>query len=225
MRGQAMSDPQYYLWLDLETTGLEIDYCDILEIAAIVTDKHYNEIHRYHSYVSPFDSGLLSINYPLSQQMEDYLAVMEKHNATSFAYNMHVETGLLNDWKEALIAETAVSLEQACLDLCQLTDKMPGEELIVLAGSSVHYDHAFLSRYFPEFARLLSHRHHDLTAIKMFMNSIKKNASDKFRDDVKPKHIAMNDLETDINWARNFRDHLVSIDAFPSKEEVPSNAP
>lgn len=213
-----MSDPKYYLWLDIETTGLEVDVCDILEVAVILTDKDYNEIKRGHTYVLPLYNDEGDTFFP--PMVESYLSYVSEHGAHKFAYQMHVESGLLDLWKEAVVNETALnvySCEDFLIDF--VTNELEIEkELIVLAGSSVHYDHQFIAVNFPAFDKLLLHRHHDLSAMKLFINNIKSGVSNKFRNDATPKHIAMNDLESDLNWARNFRDYLVSLDVFNTEK-------
>lgn len=212
-----MSDPKYYLWLDLETTGLEVDLCDILEVAVILTDKDYNEIKRGHAYVLPLHNDWEDFP-PL---MESYLSFISEDEAHNFAYQMHMESGFLELWKKAVINDTALNLfncENFLIDFVKDNIDMLEEPLIVLAGSSVHYDHQFIEPNFPEFNKLLHHRHHDLSAIKLFINSIENGVSDKFRNDVTPKHIAMNDLDSDLNWARNFRDYLIGLDIFNTEK-------
>lgn len=44
---------KYLLALDLETTGLEPSYNEIIELAAILIDQDFNEVSRFSSYVKP----------------------------------------------------------------------------------------------------------------------------------------------------------------------------
>ena len=39
------------LWLDLEMSGLDVEACRILEVAAIVTDLRLNELGSYEAIV------------------------------------------------------------------------------------------------------------------------------------------------------------------------------
>lgn len=214
-----MSNPTHYLWLDLETTGLDPSQCDIWEVAVILTDKDYVEIKRAHTYVlPPYSTPDWCPSFPIDL-LDSYLEDIRLGTFTEFAYKMHVESGLLNLWEEAVRNELALSIESCEGFLEDFVADVP-DELVTLAGSSVHYDHNFIAANFPLFNKRLHHRHHDLSAVKIFINNLSPNASNKFRNDVTPKHIAMNDLDSDLNWARAFKDHLISKFVFSTLEKA-----
>jgi oligoribonuclease (3'-5' exoribonuclease) len=41
-----------------------------------------------------------------------------------------------------------------------------------LAGSSVHFDHGFIKHWWPQLASRFSHRHYDVSAVKLFCESL-----------------------------------------------------
>lgn len=141
---------QKLLWLDLETTGLDSIRDVILEIYAaeaemrdpFVTREIYGIVTHY-SFAVHKDLGL-SIN-PVVEQM-------------------HNENGL---WDAC--ERSTVSIQDAESALLSL---LRPETTYVLAGNSVHFDLGFIRAYMPTLAKRLSHRCYDVSAIKMFCESI-----------------------------------------------------
>ena len=77
---------------------------------------------------------------------------------------MHTGNGLLD-----VCAKSTLKLRDLELSLCTLFP--PSDAPYVLAGASVHFDHDFLKVHMPHFASLLSHKHYDVSAIKLFAQS------------------------------------------------------
>ncbi len=138
------------VWLDLETSGLRPDHDVVLEIAVSLADLS-----------SPFDAR------------PAYHAVL-RYNADAngaldpFVHEMHTKNGLLAEC--ATGRYDYVRIEEELLALVPEVDD-PNEKP-VLAGSSVHFDHEFLKAEFPKFAARLSHRHYDVSAVKLFCRSL-----------------------------------------------------
>jgi oligoribonuclease len=140
------------LWLDLETTGLDPRECKVLEVAVMQAE-----------FSSPFAVTPL------------YHAVIAfppyQHQSLSpFILDMHTKNGLL---AECAWAVEALHIEEVDAALAHLVPQAASrEELPVLAGSSIHFDHDFIRVHLPEFAKRLSHRHYDVSAVKLFCESI-----------------------------------------------------
>lgn len=135
-------------WLDIETTGLNPIHNKILEIAISKApfDDPFNARLVHHSvYAFPHDRDMLEP------------AVRE----------MHENSGLLTDCEYLAYVGQPRAVHGP--ELCDLFDE--GEEPI-FAGSSVHFDVRFLRASFPEFALKFSHRHYDVSAIKLFCESL-----------------------------------------------------
>ena|ERR1700733_6128002 len=137
------------VWLDLETTGLSPENDTILEIAVAVADLS-----------DPFGATLIfnKVLHFQSKFVELVPAVR----------SMHTQNGLLD-----ACAVSDVYLSGAERELLTLITKEDNREnMPVLAGSSVHFDHAFLRAHTPDLAKRFSHRHYDVSAVKLFCRSL-----------------------------------------------------
>jgi oligoribonuclease len=149
MSEEGAAKPRRLIWLDLETTGLDPRHNATLEIAAFVAD-----------FERPFELRHL------------YSAVLWNHDPTTqvmsivdpFVQEMHTKNGL---WKECVQSK----LFNCDVDevICLL---LSDEFEYILAGSSIHFDHEFIKVDFPKFAAKLSHRHYDVSALKLFAQSL-----------------------------------------------------
>ena len=84
-----MQSTDNLIWLDLEMTGLDVEECRIIEIAAIITDKNLN---------------IIAEAEPIAIYQSDEIMA----NMNEWCIKTHAETGLTKRVKESKI-----SLEQA----------------------------------------------------------------------------------------------------------------
>jgi oligoribonuclease len=143
------------LWLDLETTGLDARKCDILEVSLMEADL--------------FDPFNVSPVYDTVVWFPESKHGDIPEGDRQFILDMHTKNGLL----EACARSTSPGLRQV---EHRLLDFVPWVEAKddrpVLAGSTVHFDHDFITQHMPELARRLSHRHYDVSALKLFCQSM-----------------------------------------------------
>ena len=128
------------IWLDMEMSGLEVDFRRPLEIAVIVTDPHYR-----------LQTQTLSI---VIHQDEDVLRCMDNMNM-----KMHVPSGLRDEVRASTVTETAA--EKQILDF--VSQYVP-PKCSPLCGNVVMKDRQFLEKYFPKLNDYLSYHSIDVDA-------------------------------------------------------------
>ena len=168
-----MTKPKY-LFLDLETTGLDQHRNRILECAAVVTDSNL--------VASSFFE--MVCNYDIDRG----------YAPDEFVQDMHEKNGLWEDCRKT--AYTVVDLSNNLYDFIKQVpeweDKKP-----ILAGATVHFDRRFLKRWCEKAEKLLGHRHLDVSSLKMMMVDVFGNPFEKGN-----AHRAMADVEESLSQAR-----------------------
>lgn len=163
----------HFLWLDLETTGLSSSDDHILEVGWSVSEPKLDFLHPL------IQSRLITPRAEVTRLLQE----------SPEAYSMHEKSGLLID----LYQDGTVVLEDAEDDIL---NSLP-EGQVVLAGSSVHFDRAFIERYMPRLHERLHYRHFDVSAVRMLMESI--GITLHTAENKKPHRV-----EYDIDWAMNY---------------------
>lgn len=128
--------------IDFETTGLDTDTLDIVEIAIVL---YTDGLSVYDTYTQVFR-----------------LSVDKIDACNDVVKQMHTENGL---WDEVL--ESSVHPEDIKDDLAALFDewsKHGNLKKAPLMGNSVHFDRAILKRFFPEIHDRVSHRNIDVSS-------------------------------------------------------------
>lgn len=134
-------------WLDVETTGLSPERDVLLELAIAEADLE-----------NPFAVG----------DVRSWVFQHDGKNLPPFILSMHTKNGLLAECAGS--TTTVAEVEERLLSLVPyIIDK---EDQPTLAGSSVHFDHAFLLVHMPRFASCFSYRHYDVSAVKLFCRSL-----------------------------------------------------
>lgn len=152
------------LWLDMEMTGLDVEQEVVIEVAAIVTDKEFNELETYQAVIN---------------QPSEYLDNMDEWNQTH-----HEASGLLekipNGKQPRLVEEELVSL-------CQ---KHFPDSNAILCGNTIGQDRLFINKYFKKFASQLHYRQLDVTSWKLVLNEVygvvfEKETNHRALDDIR----------------------------------------
>ncbi len=157
-----------YLWIDMEMSGLEVEKCRILEVAAIVTDKDFKHLETYEAIVF---------------QAPEVLAAMD-----AWCTKQHGESGLTaavaNGKPEAQVEQELVALVNRHFSL---------GERPVLCGNSIGQDRKFIDAYMPTLAKRLHYRMLDVTSFKIVLQD-KYGIEFKKKD----SHRALGDIEESI---------------------------
>lgn len=139
-----MTKEVFYLWLDLETTGLDLGSDSILEAGWFATNGGLEQ-------VSPTQSVLIRTSLKFSSPQ---------------AAAMHARNGLLED----LNTEQCHHISHLGQMLRETVVELDGD--VQLAGSGVHFDRLFLERDLPDFFRLLHYRYMDVSIVERYVRDI-----------------------------------------------------
>jgi oligoribonuclease len=170
-------------WLDLETTGLDPHKDKILEIAVART-----------TLLVPF-SPTVVYHHVLRFPIESHKYMHQ------FVREMHTKNGLLSE-----CADTTKTMKEAEAELLEIIPHVSDREMMpILAGSGVHFDHEFLKFWMPELASRFSHRHYDVSAVKLFCRSLGMERILKAE-----AHRAVADIEDSVTHARECAKWLAS---------------
>lgn len=170
----------FYVWLDLETTGLDKSVSDIIEVASIITDEKFIPIDKFHSVVNPGPN-----------------AVYE-----SVAFGFHKKSGLIGQVPKGR------KLSEVEIDLLNFIKKYePRKNRAYLAGNSIHFDRAFMEKGMPSIIDHLTHRHLDVSALGVTMRALfGKKAEYK----APRPHRALEDLERSISELKFYIESFIT---------------
>ena len=162
-----MQSSDNLVWVDLEMTGLDVEECHIIEIAAIITDKNLNIIA---------EAEPIAIH-----QSNEVMA-----NMNEWCIKTHAETGLTKRVKESKI-----SLEQAQQMILDFIAQFVPYQSSPLCGNSIWQDRRFLGKYMPKIDDYCHYRVLDVTSIKLLNDywggkeSYHKQNTHKALDDIR----------------------------------------
>lgn len=155
-----------FLWVDLEMSGLLVESCRILEVAAIVTDDTFQELGTFARIV---------------KQPKFVLAAMD-----DWCTKTHGESGL-----SAAVLQEGVPEGQVEQDFLAFIDQhFASSERPVLAGNSISQDRLFIDYYWKKVARRLHYRMLDVTSYKLLFQGkfgieFKKQGNHRAIDDIR----------------------------------------
>lgn len=175
-----------YLWMDLETAGLDPTRRQILEMAVIVTDDELGRIEAFSMPLHFIDDGT---------------------NMDDMARRMHLHNGLLIECGMARFSRrSAQEWLTNTIELCEWETKT-GKP--ILAGQSIAFDRSFIKHHMPKVEAMLSHRMYDVRTLALALEDA--GAQDRIESD--GKHRARSDVEASLRFARahrNFLRHVLS---------------
>lgn len=167
-----------YLWVDLEMSGLDVQKCRILEVAAIVTDGNFKPLEEYHSVVF---------------QPQAVLDAMDE-----WCTENHGKSGLT-----ALVPKGKKE-DQVEKELLALIDKyFKKEERPILSGNSIGQDRKFIDQYMPALSKKLHYRMLDVTSYKVVFQDRFQITYNK-----KGTHRALDDIHESIAELNHYLAHF-----------------
>jgi len=160
---------KYILWLDVETTGLELSD-ELLEVAVIITDWNLIEISKKGWVINQAES--------IYNKMNNYVQ------------KMHTNNGLWKEVRESTLTKEAVEYQimKFLLPFMQKGAKF------VVGGNSISFDKQIIEHHLPLLFTFFHHRIIDVTSILML---VEKWLPEKYKllTDNKTDHRVMKDIE------------------------------
>jgi oligoribonuclease len=164
----------YFLWIDMEMTGLDEKVDVILEIALMVTDLEFNQIDYYHQVIYQ------------PQQILDHM--------DDWCKKTHGKSGLTESVKNGK------NLDVAEKEVCAFVSKYFKKERAILCGNSIHQDRKFIDQYMKDFAKLL---HYRIVDVSSFKEIFRRKYGQEFKKG-KDTHRAMDDIHESINELKQY---------------------
>lgn len=189
----------YYLFTDLEATGLDTDVEEIIEAAFILVHADtLVEIDRFHALVPPTPPGL--------QRLVSNPKVLE----------MHTRNGLLLELAKLPTEGRPTGtewLDEALVNWVELDNHVTVDrgDVLYLAGSGVAaYDQLLIKRLLPNLASLLHYAPIDVGVLKRTWKEWV--GYEVTQDNANKNHRAMDDVTGHLNEARAFRERFKVVD-------------
>lgn len=194
-----------YVFIDLETSGLDPNLDRIVEIGWMYADAKMQR--------------MTSTSYTAVQPVG---AALERIEGNEVVRAMHSGTGLLDILRSGNPLPLLQSVEASIVaEMDELDDKyqmfkrsLTDEELahasitehmeFVLAGKNVHFDRSFIDRYMPRLSKRLSYRHFDETTLKYALEIVGMGVADTntvtdMNNNQLQRHRAAFDVEMSFN--------------------------
>lgn len=191
-----MTVPAPLLFLDLETTDLDVRHCYLLEVAAVVTGAD----------LDPVAAGQWAVRPPIPV---DTLRAA----ADPTVRDMHDRNGLWEACKHT--ADRAADVDDRLGQL--LAPFTASEDPPVLAGSGVAaFDRAVMRRWLPASESVLSYRHLDVSSLR---EAFRRWAPETRLRENNSKHRAMDDVQAALREARRYRQRIASATQLAERAE------
>jgi oligoribonuclease len=198
MAATHTGDAEYFIWLDLEMTGLDVGRHVIVEIAVLATD----------AALEPLDDGIDIVVH----QPPEALAEMDDYVRT-----MHTKSDLL----PAIEASTTTLDEAGTRALDYVRSHVPAPRTAPLCGNSIGVDRRFLDRQLPELDAYLHYRSVDVSSVKELCRRWYPEAYKK-RPSKSETHRALDDVRESIAELRYYRDAIFLPPEVPAPPDPPA---
>ena len=173
-----------YVWVDIETSGLNARTDKILEVAIVVTNNELVEQARKQMVIKHPNTLLSKMN--------------------PWSVDAHTKNGLL---KEMVNAKYPTNIADAFMTEW-LIEALGSVSKPYMCGLSVHFDREFLKRHMPRLESVFHYRNYDIATLREFFEA---NAPDGFMFTGEGStHRALDDIDYCINALRHYRRALAT---------------
>jgi oligoribonuclease len=178
-------------FLDLETSGLDVEHDDILEVACLVIDDRLvQEVARYHAVVR---------------------TDLEFYEMPEVVRDMHAKSGLWSEVRSGKVARPIGEVDHELADFLRVhavkLEQHGGRAALVrpqLAGNGIHFDRGFMRRCLRRAEAELHHRQLDITSINELMRRFCPVAYEARPRPPQSAHRAMDDVLESLAVARHY---------------------
>ncbi len=177
-------DRQNLVWVDLETSGIDVETKAILEVAMIITDKDLNVIAEGPELVI--------------HQSDEVL-----ENLDDWCRKQYRASGLIDE-----VRRSSISLAQAESELVSFASQYCPVRACPLCGNSICFDRRFIIRYMPRLNSLLSYRNVDVSTLKELVARWHPEALIGVGNSQTSKHRALSDIHESIGELLHYREIL-----------------
>lgn len=181
-----------FIVLDLETSGLEVEDGQILEVAIQTVDKDLNPIDSHSTHIWPSSGEYLFSD----KDAVDYFSGLDR-----VVQDMHTENGLFTDILNTMLVLRGFYVVDAVektilswLDDCGLEPNT-----YPLMGSSVHFDRMWMKEFMPSLEAWFHYRNIDISSIKELVKGL---GLERFHPKGDIAHRALADTDATLAEAR-----------------------
>lgn len=207
-----MSDFTHICWLDLETTGLEPNIGEILEIGAVLTDVELNVISERSWIVVPRTLDLLTL-HPTVREMHygngliaDIVTLRQKQYPPLVYTDIASRAREVEEWLRYNVSDVEYG------------------KTVALGGSGVsHFDLRWLQHHAPRLARLFYRSTVDVGVMRRFIETVAGRSGLVPPETRNLKHRALDDARQHLAEARVYRDLLRATNG--ERPRFPSMSP
>lgn len=177
------------LWIDVETTGLNLHEEDkLLQVAAIFTDGDFNEV------AEPFEAKIRYKHWEVG---------MMKNRSDDFVKEMHEKTGLWESLKTSGVSMGSLDERLSMfIEENSLNGKLP-----YFGGNSIFLDRTALMLNLPKSFEKIHYRSIDMSSIAIYMELTANTKNFEKRKN----HDALGDIRESIAEAKYYKDLIQKL--------------
>ena len=188
--------------LDLETTGLSITNCVILEVGILLCNDRLEPLHEFSAVVSDstIKQHLDILEWKAAQRKVDFYNA-DYENA-EYVWKMHSSSGLIDEIRNSP-EQSYSTVQKRAIEFLRWHGS--GQGKYPMTGSTVNFDRNFLEHHMPGLLGEFHYRNIDVSTIKGLV--------DKYRPDLKEER-------NKTIWQTAKKAHRVIADCHDTREEL-----